>query len=89
MKDQSEPTTDDIELASDALLDALRDRIDRLDGYVNSREINELSNMLHEIECGEEAKKKLRWFLESVPEGRFDGNRRIYKYPPSALDFSI
>lgn len=63
------------------LLEETEDRFDHLDcDYLNSREANELSFLMTNIEAGIDAQKRLRWFLDNVPVGKYDSNRRKYRY---------
>ena len=56
----------------------ITERIAALADYANAYEINHLSSMHRDIIRGKEALAEAEKFLEVVPAGDFDGNRRKY-----------
>jgi hypothetical protein len=62
------------------LLDAIDARMNRLQEYVNSRELNKLQQLEQDILFGIRAMNEASWFLSKVPEGAYDANRRKYQF---------
>lgn len=50
----------------------------KLDNYLNSKELNMLASIQQTIEVGRNAEKEAKEFLDIVPPGAYDSDRRKY-----------
>ena len=61
------------------LLSDIKERMLKLHFYVNSKELNKLQFLYEEIESGIKAKKQAISFLQNVPLGEYDCDRKKYE----------
>lgn len=60
------------------LLESCYNRIDGLDSYINSKEINQIYHLTQQIEVGRLAALEAEQFLLKVPVGEYDQDRKKY-----------
>jgi len=59
-------------------VDLILQRMSKLDNYLNSKELNMLASIKQTIELGRIAEKDAVKFLDVVPHGAYDSDRRKY-----------
>lgn len=65
-------------MMSEEIIEALRERSEGLHPYLNSKELDEIGHYISDISKGLYAQEEAKQFLEVVPKGKFDGDRRHY-----------